>query len=115
MSSLIYKKTSAEPVPANVQTDYVPQHPMLAFKGPKKVAATDHLCEYSEVDPFEDSEGLMSGLKWMGKKASSAAKSLGKKASKVYESGKKLLSGKKKEDADQKEEDNSKEEEPKEE
>ena len=115
MSSLIYKKTSAEPVPANVQTDYVPQHPMLAFKGPKKIAIDDHLDEYSEVDPFEDSEGLMSGLKWMGKKARSAAKSLGKKASKVYESGKELLSGKKKEDAGQKEDNSKEEEEPTEE
>ena len=86
-----------------VPDDYVPKHPMLKFKGPKKVVTRDHLDEYNEVTPFEDSEGLMSGLKWLGDKAKKAAKSISKHASKAYESGKKMLSGEKDKEAEDKE------------
>jgi hypothetical protein len=35
-----------------LEENYEPAHPALAFKGPEKVSAADHLDNYVEIDPF---------------------------------------------------------------
>jgi len=44
-------------------SDYIPQHPMLQWSGQAAVPKRDHLEDYKEVRPFEESEGLWSDLK----------------------------------------------------
>ena len=61
--------------------NYQPQHPMMAFQGTEAVHGPDHLDDYREVRPFEDSEGLMSGLRSIGKSIRGAASTVGKLAS----------------------------------
>mgnify|MGYP003987644435 CR=1 FL=1 len=61
MSSL-KKNIVGSQLPAPPPSDYVPQHPLYAFK-PKPVAAKDHLDNYVETRPFEDTEGLLSWAK----------------------------------------------------
>lgn len=61
--------------------NYQPKHPMMAFQGVAPTPVADHLDEYREVRPFEDSEGLISGLKSIGKSIRGAASTVGKLAS----------------------------------
>lgn len=61
--------------------NYQPKHPMMAFQGVAPTPVADHLDEYREVRPFEDSEGLISGLKSIGKRIRGAAGAVGKLAS----------------------------------
>lgn len=61
--------------------NYQPKHPMMAFQGVAPAPVADHLDEYREVRPFEDSEGLMSGLRSIGKSIKGAASTVGKLAS----------------------------------
>ena len=41
--------------------DYKPQHPMHEWRPAAAAAESDHLDEYTEVNPFEDSEGNKKG------------------------------------------------------
>ena len=40
-------------------SDPLPQHPMLQWSGPSPESKRDHLEDYEEVQPFEESEGFM--------------------------------------------------------
>jgi hypothetical protein len=40
-------------------SDPLPQHPMLQWSGPSSESKRDHLEDYEEVQPFEESEGFM--------------------------------------------------------
>ena len=87
MSYLNPKHTSVSPNNVNVsllasqknavETDYKPQHPMLAFKGPKPPVRVDHLDEYISDDyiivhPYVE-QGLISGFgHWAANKARNA-------------------------------------------
>jgi hypothetical protein len=42
--------------------DYKPQHPMHEWRPTVATAESDHLDEYTEVNPFEDTEGKKKGL-----------------------------------------------------
>lgn len=56
--------TVAPSAPSSEPTDYVPQHPMAAFRhvaSPEPQA--DHLEQYAEVRPFEGAEGSWKGFK----------------------------------------------------
>mgnify|MGYP000844133444 CR=1 FL=1 len=44
----------------SVPSDYAIQHPLASFRRPVAVEEQDHLAKYTEVRPFEDSEGLKS-------------------------------------------------------
>lgn len=60
MSSLKKQETLtivATPAP----DDYKPQHPMHDWRPTAAVTESDHLDEYTEVNPFEDSEGNKKG------------------------------------------------------
>lgn len=53
----IIEPESFEEEEESFQTEYQPEHPMLAFKAAQKVAKEpDHLEQYVEVDPFAKSE-----------------------------------------------------------
>ena len=78
--------------------NYQPKHPMMAFQGVAPTPVADHLDEYREVRPFEDSEGLISGLKSIGKSIRGAASTVGKLASGAVK-GVKAARKKMKEDA----------------
>ena len=78
--------------------NYQPKHPMMAFQGVAPAPVADHLDEYREVRPFEDSEGLISGLKSIGKSIRGAASTVGKLASGAVK-GVKAARKKMKEDA----------------
>ena len=58
-------------------TDYVPQHPMTSFRHKAVQDEPDHLSQYTEVHPFEDSE---ISLKKFGAKLKTSAKAAGKAA-----------------------------------
>jgi hypothetical protein len=64
MSSL-RKKTSfkGSQSPALPPSDYMPRHPLYAFKSEPVTAADNHLDNYVETRPFEKSEGMMTMLK----------------------------------------------------
>jgi len=53
-----------------VITNYIGAHPVLAFKPTSEESGNNHLGNYDQVTPFENSEGLGS---WLGKKADKAA------------------------------------------
>jgi len=78
--------------------NYQPKHPMMAFQGVAPAPVADHLDEYREVRPFEDSEGLISGLRSIGKSIRGAASTVGKLASGAVK-GAKAARKKMKEDA----------------
>jgi len=84
--------------------NYQPKHPMMAFQGVAPAPVADHLDEYREVRPFEDSEGLISGLKSLGKSIRGAASTVGKLASGAVK-GVKAARKKMKEDAKDKDKD----------
>jgi len=56
--------------PVHSPSDYVPQHPYYTFKPEPIAAANDHLDNYVETRPFEDTEGLLSWAKgkWSARK-----------------------------------------------
>jgi len=56
--------------PVHSPSDYVPQHPYYTFKPESVTAANDHLDNYAETRPFEDTEGLLSWAKgkWSARK-----------------------------------------------
>ena len=93
--------------------NYQPKHPMMAFQGVAPTPVADHLDEYREVRPFEDSEGLISGLKSIGKSIRGAASTVGKLASGAVK-GVKAARKKMKEDAKDKDGDEDKDKEDKE-
>lgn len=93
--------------------NYQPKHPMMAFQGVAPTPVADHLDEYREVRPFEDSEGLFSGLKSIGKSIRGAASTVGKLASGAVK-GVKAARKKMKEDAKDKDGDEDKDKEDKE-
>ncbi len=53
-----------------VITNYIGAHPVLAFKPTSEESGNNHLGNYDQVKPFENSEGLGS---WLGKKVDKAA------------------------------------------
>lgn len=60
-------------------TDYVPQHPMTSFRHKAVQDESDHLSQYTEVHPFEDSEISMKGVKASAKRLAKGAKASAKK------------------------------------
>ena len=64
MSSL-KKQAAKRPaiVEAPLPKDYKPQHPMHEWRPTAAAAESDHLDEYTEVEPFEATEGLMDKAK----------------------------------------------------
>jgi hypothetical protein len=79
----IVENTSVESEETSV---HEPQHPMLKWKGPQKEEKRDHLEEYNEVQPFEDSEGLIGMLKRRAKQVYAGAKA----AKKAFKKGSKI-------------------------
>ena len=63
--SLLKRETKMVETPPSVRTDYTGAHPVLAFKHTVPELKNDHLDDYVQVKPFENSEGLGS---WLGKK-----------------------------------------------
>lgn len=64
MSSLRKKPSfKSSQLPAPPPSDYVPQHPLYAFKPEPVAAAKDHLDNYVETRPFEDTEGIFDRFK----------------------------------------------------
>tara|TARA_B110000091_G_scaffold93190_1_gene101679 strand:+ start:319 stop:639 length:321 start_codon:yes stop_codon:yes gene_type:complete len=49
------------------EESYIPQHPMLQYKAQAK-EKTDHLVNYVEIDPFEDSENIFGDMYRSAKK-----------------------------------------------
>lgn len=41
------------------KSDHLPQHPMLQWSAPSPEQKRDHLEDYKEVQPFEESEGFL--------------------------------------------------------
>jgi hypothetical protein len=69
--------------------DYKPQHPMHEWRPTVATAESDHLDEYTEVNPFEDTEGKKKGLlatakdKIRKRKMKAAAKKVKKQIKKI--------------------------------
>lgn len=47
-------------------SDHLPQHPMLQWSGPEPESKRDHLEDYEEVKPFEESEGFLDRFRSAG-------------------------------------------------
>ena len=45
---------------------HAPQHPMLQWSGPERKSKRDHLEDYKEVKPFEESEGFLDRFRSVG-------------------------------------------------
>lgn len=98
MSAIKRKNSEPKVEQLSMPENYQPKHPMMAFQGVAPAPVADHLDEYREVRPFEDSEGLISGLKSLGKSIRGAASTVGKLASGAVK-GVKAARKKMKEDA----------------
>ena len=91
--SFIKKELTVLPTQKVAQEiSHAPQHPMLKYTGPTAPAVRDHLEEYDEVRPFEESEGLKGWVKRKKKAFKAGIDSISGSMAKAREAGKKAES-----------------------